>query len=665
MCGGDGGAGAPLARCRTCGGLAHARCLSRGECELCEAGVDALGAVLGSRNVSAVAGAAAAPAAGAAAALAPRREYFIQPRGAAHIHCRWVTAAAARRLERAVGAAVRMVAAFDAKRGGAPAPAPAALLAEWTTPERVLAERAGEALIKWGGLPHERATWEPAGAAPAALRAAAAARRALRLPRDAAAEAAAARRPPPRLAPGAPPPPPAAAAAKSLRGFQAEGVDWLLARLAAREEHAILADEMGLGKTVQTAVFLSEAYRARLLMGPTVVVAPLGTLGGWERELALWAPELAVVPYHGSRPGRALIQEHELGGRPGGRSGLEPRCHVLLAAPDQVRADAALLATLRPSLLVVDEAHLVRRPGARAATALRALEAPVRVLLTGTPLQNSVGELFGLLAFLEGRSPEEVEEAVRALPDPAPELAAADAEALAEAEAASAAEAEAEAEAAGAPAAEEEEAPAAEAAGAAPPPAAGACEEPPPTVAIEAPADLPGDDEAAPPGAAAGAAAGPGVGAGASRARRSCSRRARGRRGRRRVGREAPPRLELPAPAAAARRGRRGGARLRHRRARVRPPPPRLPRAVHALPPRRARARGRGPAQGLARAPLPPLAAPAAAHGRPARGRVRARQRHGAHCGRAQEHGQRRRAAAPGRDAPLHLPRAGAGGACW
>jgi len=156
----------------------------------------------------------------------------------------------------------------------------------------------------------------------------------------------------------------------------------------------ILADEMGLGKTVQSVALLAVLEREYGMAGPSLVVVPLSTIDAWRREFARWAPQLNVVTYVGDAASRSVIRFHELTGS----------ISVLLTTYELVMRDGAILQkSIRDSfeLLLVDEGH--RLKGGRGGLLYERL-APMapgaRILLTGTPLQNSLEELWALLHFL-------------------------------------------------------------------------------------------------------------------------------------------------------------------------------------------------------------------------------------------------------------------------
>jgi superfamily II DNA or RNA helicase len=164
----------------------------------------------------------------------------------------------------------------------------------------------------------------------------------------------------------------------TLRPYQRRGLSWL-AQMCELELGGCLADDMGLGKTVQ--VIALHLHRRALGAGPTLVVCPTSLLGNWERELARFAPDVQVRRYHG---GERHLQDLAAG-------------EVVLVTYGVVRRDRAVLAGVRWGLLVADEAQHAKNPLSRTARELRAIPAPARVALTGTPVENRLTELWSIL----------------------------------------------------------------------------------------------------------------------------------------------------------------------------------------------------------------------------------------------------------------------------
>jgi superfamily II DNA or RNA helicase len=170
-----------------------------------------------------------------------------------------------------------------------------------------------------------------------------------------------------------------------LRPYQRDGVAWLQ-HLREHDAGGILADDMGLGKTLQTiAHILTEKQHGRLDR-PAMIVTLTSLVGNWQRELARFAPSLRVVVYHGPDRAqrRATIAEHD----------------VAITTYPLVARDRDLLAEIPLHLLVLDEAHAIKNDTAQVAEAVRKLDARHRICLSGTPIENHLGELWALFDFL-------------------------------------------------------------------------------------------------------------------------------------------------------------------------------------------------------------------------------------------------------------------------
>ena len=163
-----------------------------------------------------------------------------------------------------------------------------------------------------------------------------------------------------------------------LRPYQLAGVTWL-ARLAHWQAGAILADEMGLGKTIQTLAVLT----VRAGRGPALVIAPTSVVANWVDEAARFAPELKVRVHRGATRATGL---RELG--PG---------DLVITSYAIAVLDAEALAGVRFATLVIDEAQAVKNATTERAKALRGLDVEWRLGLTGTPIENHIGELWSLM----------------------------------------------------------------------------------------------------------------------------------------------------------------------------------------------------------------------------------------------------------------------------
>lgn len=188
-----------------------------------------------------------------------------------------------------------------------------------------------------------------------------------------------------RVEPVAPPP----GFAGTLRPYQERGVSWL-AFLDRLGFGACLADDMGLGKTVQLLALL---LAARAADGdgapPTLLVCPMSLVGNWQREAARFAPQLRVHVHHGGErlTGDALVSAVA-------ESDLVITTYALAAR------DREELSAVQWGRVVLDEAQNIKNAGARQSQAVRALHAPRRIALTGTPVENRLSELWSILDFL-------------------------------------------------------------------------------------------------------------------------------------------------------------------------------------------------------------------------------------------------------------------------
>jgi SNF2-related domain/SNF2 Helicase protein/Helicase conserved C-terminal domain len=171
-------------------------------------------------------------------------------------------------------------------------------------------------------------------------------------------------------------PPPGLVA--TLRPYQQRGLAWL-AGMCDAGLGGCLADDMGLGKTIQ--VIALHLHRREAKAGPTLVVCPASLLGTWEHEVRRFAPDVPVRRYHG---GGRHLQDLAVD-------------EIVLVTYGVVLRDAARLAEVGWGLLVADEAQHAKNPLSRTARELRAVPAPARIALTGTPVENRLSELWAIL----------------------------------------------------------------------------------------------------------------------------------------------------------------------------------------------------------------------------------------------------------------------------
>ncbi len=171
----------------------------------------------------------------------------------------------------------------------------------------------------------------------------------------------------------------------TLRNYQQAGLDWLQF-LSSYGLSGILADDMGLGKTVQTLAHLLLEKRAGRADRPSLVIAPTSLMPNWAAEARQFAPDLRVLTLHG--PARAQLFED-----------IDDADLILTTYPLLVRDQAELLAR-EFHLVVLDEAQFIKNPKAQSHQVARRLQARHRLSLTGTPLENHLGELWAQFDFL-------------------------------------------------------------------------------------------------------------------------------------------------------------------------------------------------------------------------------------------------------------------------
>lgn len=172
----------------------------------------------------------------------------------------------------------------------------------------------------------------------------------------------------------------------TLRPYQEEGLGWLqfLRRYGLG---GILADDMGLGKTVQTLAHLWLEKTAGRLTAPALIVAPVSVIGNWQQELRRFAPGLKVVTLHGSRRREQFASIRS--------------ADVVITGYSLLQLDSEILQQHDFSFMILDEAQTIKNPRAKVSQAARALRASLRLCLTGTPMENHLGELWSLLDFLQ------------------------------------------------------------------------------------------------------------------------------------------------------------------------------------------------------------------------------------------------------------------------
>ncbi|KAJ3176698.1 hypothetical protein HDU87_004837 [Geranomyces variabilis] len=187
-----------------------------------------------------------------------------------------------------------------------------------------------------------------------------------------------------------------------LKDYQLDGLNWLMYKWS-KGMPSILADDMGLGKTVQIVALLASLHYDKKL-GPFLIAAPSSTLGHWMAEFAKWTPNLVVVHYRGTGPSRQVIRNLEIFGPKdsGCDKSKNVRMHILLANYETLTTDSKFFKSIKFDALICDEGHRLKNDAAKIFNAFRDhLNVGHKIILTGTPLQNNIRELFNLLCFLD------------------------------------------------------------------------------------------------------------------------------------------------------------------------------------------------------------------------------------------------------------------------
>eukprot|EP01006_Ploeotia_vitrea_P032035 TRINITY_DN64314_c0_g1_i1.p1 TRINITY_DN64314_c0_g1~~TRINITY_DN64314_c0_g1_i1.p1 ORF type:complete len:745 (-),score=164.56 TRINITY_DN64314_c0_g1_i1:1998-4232(-) len=185
----------------------------------------------------------------------------------------------------------------------------------------------------------------------------------------------------------------------TLRPYQLVGVNWLIS-LFTNGVNGILADEMGLGKTIITIGFLAHLWEKKI-HGPFLVVAPLSTLANWDNECRKWLPSMPTLLYHGSKEEREQMRaKWDRQAREAKKKGGSKTTGCIITSYDIAMNDLKWLLGKKWKYLVVDEAHRLKNFECKLIKQLKQLDTANRLLLTGTPLQNNLAELWSLLNFI-------------------------------------------------------------------------------------------------------------------------------------------------------------------------------------------------------------------------------------------------------------------------
>jgi hypothetical protein len=173
-----------------------------------------------------------------------------------------------------------------------------------------------------------------------------------------------------------------AAIKNTLRPFQNKGLQWLLS-IYKSSLNGILADDMGLGKTIQSIMLLHTLYIQSKALPPTLIVMPKTLLFNWDNEFQKFAPKLKILLYDGPKR-KSLIPEFN-------------DYHIIMASYASLRIDIAQLKEIPFHMVILDEAQYAKNSTTNTFKAIKKLKSDHRLLLTGTPLENSIGDLWSLM----------------------------------------------------------------------------------------------------------------------------------------------------------------------------------------------------------------------------------------------------------------------------
>lgn len=176
----------------------------------------------------------------------------------------------------------------------------------------------------------------------------------------------------------------------TLRSYQVQGLNWLIS-LHRNGIAGILADEMGLGKTLQTIAFLGYLRYMKKIPGPYLVIAPKSTLNNWLREINRWTPEVNAFILQGTKEERSHLVRDKL---------LACDFDIAVASYEIIIREKSSFRKIDWQYIVIDEAHRIKNEESMLSQVLREFTSRNRLLITGTPLQNNLHELWALLNFL-------------------------------------------------------------------------------------------------------------------------------------------------------------------------------------------------------------------------------------------------------------------------
>ena len=182
-----------------------------------------------------------------------------------------------------------------------------------------------------------------------------------------------------------------------LKEYQLKGLNWLV-NLYEQGINGILADEMGLGKTVQSISVMGYLAEKHNIWGPFLVIAPSSTLHNWQQEITRFVPDLKVLPYWGTAKDRKVLRK--FWDRKHITYTKESPFHVLVTSYQLVVHDTQYFQKIRWQYMILDEAQAIKSSQSSRWKSLLGFHCRNRLLLTGTPIQNNMQELWALLHFI-------------------------------------------------------------------------------------------------------------------------------------------------------------------------------------------------------------------------------------------------------------------------
>ena len=189
---------------------------------------------------------------------------------------------------------------------------------------------------------------------------------------------------------------PACITGGQLRKYQLEGLNWMLS-LNAHGINGILADEMGLGKTLQSISVLAATKELKGVSGPHLIIVPKSTLSNWMNEFKRFCPSLRPIRFHGSKEERQDMIQNVLCAS---KAADKRTWDICITTYEVCCLERNSLIKFAWRYLIIDEAHRLKNEASQLAVAVRTMNVEHRLLLTGTPLQNNLHELWALLNFL-------------------------------------------------------------------------------------------------------------------------------------------------------------------------------------------------------------------------------------------------------------------------